>query len=333
MPMAGDQEMGEEVGGCPACGATDWETIGGEAGAFCEDSGGRRFRQPPYVIRRCEQCDLYFKSRTMPPVQLDSYYAGLDSTTFDRSGDFPTDRYLRAQLDQLSSGSRVLDFGCSTGRILSPHTIRLQCLGVEPNRPAAELAGRRGIQIVREDRLPLIAGEGFDAIILADVYEHLARPVDLVQTLAALLKPGGWLAIVTGNADAIRPRDRLAEFWYFRLAGHLHMLSERHAGWLARRVGLDLDVLHRCSHYRTPIGRRVRQFIQAILYDQFHRSPRRAAAAVLRRIPRLRDAERWPTAPALTYRRDHVVAILRSPRSRCSRQPAGDSKPRSLPND
>lgn len=303
---------GEDVVRCPACDGSEWTTVGGPASAFCENVAGHTFHQPPYAIRRCDQCDLYFKSRTLPLEQLRAYYGRLDSATFDVSADFPTDRHLGAHLDRLRTGSRVLDFGCSTGRILKPHSTRLRCLGVEPNGHAAAVASQRGIQIVPEDQLPVVAQEGFDAIILCDVYEHLPRPVALVATLAKLLKPGGWLAVVTGNADAVRPRDRLAESWYFRVVGHLHMLSERHASWLGRRLGMELEVLHRCSHYRTPLGQRMRQFIQGLLYDQFHRSPRRGAAAVLRRIPRLRDAERWSTAPALTYRRDHVVAIFRS---------------------
>lgn len=304
---------GEDVARCPACDGIEWTTIGDGASAFAEDAAGRRFDQPPYAIRRCAHCDLYFKSRTLPLEQLGLYYASLDSATFDMSGDFPTDRFLRIQLDRLRSGSRVLDFGCSTGRILQPHSDRLQCLGVEPNQLAAAVASQRGIRIVREDQLPLVAEEGFDAIILADVYEHLPRPVALVATLARLLKAGGWLAVVTGNADAVRPRDRFAEFWYFRVVGHLQMLSERHASWLGRRVGLELEVLHRCSHYCLPFWGRARQFVQGLLYGQFQRSPRSFTTTILRRIPRLRDAERWSTTPALTYRRDHVVAVLRSP--------------------
>ena len=39
----------------------------------------------------------------------------------------------------------------------------------------------------------------------------------------------------------------------------------------------------------------------------------RAPAATKPESFRLRDAERWPTAPALTYTHDHVVVRLRNP--------------------
>jgi len=281
------------------------------ATAFEVAVSGRRFRQPDYVVRLCSQCGLYFKTPTMPLDQLDSYYAALDSAAFEHDGDFPTDRVVQLALASLSRGSRVLDFGCSTGRLLKDSTARLECLGVEPNLPAAAAARHRGIRILSEDELFQGYGAGLDAIIMADVYEHLPAPIPLVKRLASLLKPGGWLAIVTGNADAIEDRDALAEFWYFRLPGHLQMASERHMTWLAGSLGLDLEALHRLSHYQTPFRERARQRLQAFAFRQFRHAPRSALTSVMRLVPRVRDAARWPTAPALMCGADHLVAVFK----------------------
>lgn len=301
---------------CPACSSAGYDPVGSAASAFETVIGDRVFRQPAYAVRRCTQCFLYYKSDTLTVAQLEAYYAVLDSAPFEHGSDFPTDRAVRRMLGKLLPGSRVLDFGCSTGRMLKDFAATLECLGVEPNAEAAAIAGRRGIRVIAEERLHSGAEGSFDAIILADVYEHLPRPVELTALLALRLKPGGWLIVVTGNADAAPYRDRLSEFWYFRLPGHLHMLSERHASWLASRLALDLEDLHRCSHYDTPGPERVRQAVQGWLYHQFRSAPRSLAAALLRRVPRLRDAAQWPTAPALTYTRDHVVARFRKPVAR-----------------
>lgn len=310
---AGHGEAWRAVNECPACASGAHEQVGEPAIAFDMVMAGRVFRQPAYAIRRCVKCDVYYKSSTLTVAQLADYYAVLDSTPFEHEGDFPTDRAVRRMLGKLLPGSRVLDFGCSTGRMLREFSTSLVCVGVEPNAEAASVAERRGIQIISEDQLQDQSVAAFDAIILADVYEHLPRPVELTAMLASRLKPGGWLAIVTGNADAAPYRERLSEFWYFRLPGHLHMLSERHASWLAGHLALELDELHRCSHYDTPAPERVRQGVQSWLYHQFRTAPHHFAASLLRRLPRLRDAEQWPTAPALTYTRDHVVARLRKP--------------------
>jgi SAM-dependent methyltransferase len=306
-------EASRSVSECPACGATAYERVGRPAAPFDTVMAGRLFRQPAYEIHRCERCDVHYKSSTLTVADLNDYYAVLDSTPFEIEGDFPTDRAVSRMLGKLVPGSRVLDFGCSTGRMLKDFSSSLVCVGVEPNAEAAGIAGRRGIQIVSEDQLRSGAVAPFDAIVLADVYEHLPRPVELTTMLASHLKPGGWLAIVTGNADAAPYRERLSEFWYFRVPGHLHMLSERHASWLAAHLALELDELHRCSHYDTPAPERVRQGVQSWLYHQFQAAPHSVVTSLLRRVPRLRDAERWTTAPALTYMRDHVVARLRKP--------------------
>jgi SAM-dependent methyltransferase len=298
---------------CPACGGDDHTQAGRAATAFDSMVAGRTFHQPAYTIRCCRACGLYFKSHTLPLDQLDAYYAGLESTGFEVDGNFPTDNLLRGELERLADGSRVLDFGCSTGRILKGLTRRLECVGVEPNVDAAAIAAGRGIRIVSEPQVRDGGAGEFDAILLTDVYEHLPQPVALVEMLVSRLKPGGWLAIVTGNADAIRTRDSIGEYWYFRLIDHLQMLGESHVRWLAGRAGLEVQALHRCSHYDTPLSDRVRQRVRSFAYHQFRDAPRSAAAAVLRLVPGLNRAEQWATAPALMCGTDHVVAILRKP--------------------
>lgn len=300
---------------CPACDAADSTQVGSEASAFVTVIGGQPFRQPRYSIRCCQSCGLYFKSDVLALERLGDYYARLDSATFETDGEFPTDQLLRAALARLPTGSRVLDFGCSTGRILKGFTGRLECLGVEPNEAAASTAGERGVRIVTEQAVRDGRHGDLDAILLTDVYEHLSRPVDLVEMLAGRLKPGGWLAIVTGNADAIGTRDLIAEYWYFRLPGHLLMASERHITWLAARLGLQLHALHRCSHYDTPWLERLSQWARSVVYYRFRMAPQDSVAALLRLIPGVRRAERWANAPALTYAADHLVAILRKPLS------------------
>jgi SAM-dependent methyltransferase len=273
------------------------------------ETGGRRFHQPPYRIEQCLTCHLYYKSTTVPLDELAEYYASLDFSPFDVDASFPTDEYLIQWLDKLEPGSRVLDYGCSTGRILKNVTARLQCFGVEPNAQAAAVASSRGIGIVELG--DLIRGEygQFDAILLMDVYEHLPSPLDLLRDLSTLLAPAGRLVIVTGTADRMNDHGSIGEHWYFRIVGHLHALTEEHVHWLADELHLTVQTIHRCSHYTLRAADRLKQLAQSVLYNQFHQGAS-WKVKMLEKIPGINRAASWTSAPAVTYKSDHIVAVL-----------------------
>ena len=305
-----------EAGGvtrCLACGAVETTPVGTTAKGFDSDEGGRRYHQPDYGIRHCANCGLDFKSHTIALTELGDYYQRHDEGIYEYADRLPTDRQLDRYLSQLPAGSRVLDFGCSTGRILQSSSSRLDCYGVEPNPRAAVIASQRGIQIIPESRLPDYQPEGFDAILLADVYEHLPQPAELLARLVGLLRPGAWLAVVTGNADAIRDRALMAEFWYFRVPAHLLMLSERHLHWLADRFGLELAGLHACSHYNRPRMERVQQHARAAAYARLGPHQHGLLSRALRKTPFINRAGAWLNAPVLDCTPDHVVAVFRKP--------------------
>jgi hypothetical protein len=63
------------------------------------------------------------------------------------------------------------------------------------------------------------------------------------------LKPDGDLLLVKGLADAITMRQYMAEYWYFRICGHLHMLSRRYLDWLSKKVNVSIADVQKCCHY------------------------------------------------------------------------------------
>lgn len=299
-------------GACPACESLELEPIGSDSGATVVSIEGRLCELAGYQVRRCMACDLYFKSVAMSNSSLARYYSTLDFQVFERDERFPTDRAAHETLRRVPDSGRVLDFGCSTGRILKRETSRLRCFGVEPNRGAAQVAEERGIRIVDEQSLFAGIHGQFDLVILADVYEHLPSPVELLTRLKKLIAPGGSLVIITGNADAIRHRDWIGEHWYFRIEGHLQMMTVRHANWVAARLGMQVENIVRCSHYRLSMLQRLRQHSRSFAYFQFKEAPRSAVSALLRRVPIFSRAEYWPNAPVLSCGADHLVATMRN---------------------
>ena len=307
-----DRHAGRAVEICPACGSEIFATVGGEASTFrCDDIS--TLEHPKYAIRECQACGLYYKSHVLRSESLRAYYDMLDFTPFDGDYGFPTDTALLAHLRRLPPGCRVLDFGCSTGRLLAALGPGYDCSGVEISEPAAEQARRRGIAIVAERDLDDGQARAFEGIILSDVFEHLVEPTATLRSLAGRLAPGGRLFIVTGLADAVRPRMLMAEHWYFRIAGHLQMLSLRHLDWLACAIGLQVVFVEVMSHYKRDPMRFVRQCLQAALYRTTKLTPASFMATIIRKLPVVKRACCWTNLPSTDQLKDHVVAVLHKP--------------------
>jgi 2-polyprenyl-3-methyl-5-hydroxy-6-metoxy-1,4-benzoquinol methylase len=99
----------------------------------------------------------------------------------------------------------VLDVGCSAGTLAAVLSAEQNMTvdGIEPDPAAAELARRycRTVMNVDIETIDVGAFDGrrYDAIVLADVLEHLRDPEATLRRLHALLEAAGWIVISTPN--------------------------------------------------------------------------------------------------------------------------------------
>jgi SAM-dependent methyltransferase len=295
---------------CPACGSGEAASTGPESSGFSVSIEGREFIQPPYVIRECKNCGLLYRSVRLSDPTFEAYYLLKDFRSWEIQGLFPTERVALSVLRSIPSGAAVLDFGCSSGRLLSNLTTTHKCYGMEINVAAAARAAGKGITILPSDALEQGWHASFDAVVLADVFEHLTEPTNLLRKLVSLLKPGGILLLVTGNGDAPACRLDPAQFWYFRIIEHVGMLTRRHATWLERNVGLELQGWKCVSHYDLKWPSTLMQWSRHNVFWQF-RLGNKLSRFLLRLIPKVRNAERRTLAPVWVYSADHVVCYFR----------------------
>ena len=275
---------------------------------------GRDFVQPAYTILDCGECGLLYKTAVMGEEDLTAYYSNADFLKWEIEGLFPTERKVLSILNQLPSQSRILDLGCSSGRLLSRLVKAYQCLGCEMNVAAAQRASERGLEMIPPSEFNNHPPRELDAVVLMDVFEHLTTPTELLNKLISCLKVGGKLIISTGNGDAPACRRDPSQFWYFSNVEHVCMITHRHAQFLCEKFNLQLNTWSQCSHYDTSIAECAKQQIKNFAYWQFHNAPHWKRFA-LGLIPVLGRAKNWPFAPAITCTADHVVAefIKRGP--------------------
>ncbi len=165
-----------------------------------------------YNIARCSRCRFMFVAPMPAPTELEhlyaqaGYYEDSDLGYADYLGDRArheqlAERRLR-RIERLLPGTgSVLDVGCAAGFFLNTARSRgWRTVGVEISPEMRAYAeGLLGHAVVPTlDELE-IAPDSLDAVTLWEYIEHVPDPLDEVRRVAALLRPGGILALSTPN--------------------------------------------------------------------------------------------------------------------------------------
>jgi len=112
-------------------------------------------------------------------------------------------------------GSRVLEIGCATGYLARALAEQKGCrvTGIEIDVAAARAAAAACEKVIAGDiEAPDVlrqAGGGFDAIIMADVLEHVRRPDEVLRRARELLAPQGLLLLSVPNVAHFGVRKEL----------------------------------------------------------------------------------------------------------------------------
>jgi O-antigen biosynthesis protein len=148
-------------------------------------------------------------------------------------------------LGLVGPGSRVLEFGCSTGYMSQALRDRLGAtvVGVELNAAAAELAEAHCDRVLIGDAEELdleaeFGNEVFDAILFADVLEHLRDPAALLRRVRPFVAEGGSvIASIPNIAHASVRLALLGGSFRYREQG---LLDETHLRFFTRDGVEDL---------------------------------------------------------------------------------------------
>lgn len=126
---------------------------------------------------------------------------------------------------RLSVGAEGLDFGCGPGPAL------------------AAMLEEAGLDMALYD--PFFRPDAgalqrtYDFITCTEVVEHLHRPADVFRQLDSLLRPGGWLGIMTCFQD---DDERFARWHYRRDPTHVVFYRKETFAWLGRKYGWRLEI-------------------------------------------------------------------------------------------
>ncbi|MCL5108737.1 MAG: class I SAM-dependent methyltransferase [Chloroflexi bacterium] len=150
---------------------------------------------------------------------------------------------LAAVLSRLAPGSRVLDVGVGTGAL--GQLLRrggLLLYGLEPQSAWAEAARPyyQAILPCRLEEAPDSFLAGYDAVVCADVLEHLAEPEAALARLAGLASPGCLFVVSLPNVANLWVRLQLlrGRFRYQQRG----ILDRTHLRFFTRETAVEMVV-------------------------------------------------------------------------------------------
>jgi len=220
---------------CPVCGHT-----AAPAEIATVRSNVRPFADETFALWRCAGCRSIHATED---VDLDRYYAAYP---FARARAGRVTRYFHGRLWRrvrkggVAADARVLDYGCGRGLLVD----ELRRRGVDAHGYDAYDADHRD---------PARLATRYDCVIAQDVIEHVDDPLALLDTFAALVRPGGHVAIGTPDAAAIA-LDR-PDVWRHTLHQpyHRHLLAHGALVAAATARGWTVTGHHDRPYTNTPV--------------------------------------------------------------------------------
>ena len=157
---------------------------------------------------------------------------------------------------------RLFEIGAAYGFFLDEvRSFYEHVAGVDISEAAAEFARTQlDVEVVAADYLAQVLPEQVDTLCLWDTIEHLSRPRDFIEKAARDVRPGGLLALTTGDIDSLNARLRGRHWRMIHPPTHLHYFSRRTLVRLLDSAGFDVLHLETAGNTRS-----IRGIIYAIL--------------------------------------------------------------------
>lgn len=248
---------------CPICGSTDDGEIFAEQHLDLTSLDEHAFasrKRPEHMRLRlvhCSGCDLVYASPAPSPDALAEAYedAAFDSSEEARYAARSYAEQLQSLLPALPDRRGALDIGTGEGAFLA-ELLKLgfaEVAGVEPSSAPIAAADPDVSGLIEQGIFhPGIRPAGSMSLITCfQTIEHVPNPAELVRDAAALLKPGGILALVCHDRRAPMNRAMGLRSPIVDIE-HLQLFSPCSVAELLRRAGLR-EVAQRSIRNRYPV--------------------------------------------------------------------------------
>ncbi len=194
-----------------------------------------------FRVVRCRNCTHVFCS----PIQKDIY---------KNYEDVVDSKYLKYAMSLKLAAHRVLpvikryrpqglilDVGCATGDFLiEAKKYGYSVEGLELSRWSCDIARNKNIHVYRK-RLKSLAQQfpgRYDVITMWGVIEHFECPIEEMNYINKILKPGGILALWTGDINSLSSRILGRHWWYWQ-GQHIQYFTHQSLNYLIKSCDFE----------------------------------------------------------------------------------------------
>jgi SAM-dependent methyltransferase len=202
----------------------------------------------PYLpgLVQCPQCTHVWAPLDFPPeaqtsLYAESYFKGAEYADYEAEA-AALRRNFRGRVRELArilpQGARVFEIGAAYGFFLQEARAKFDVAGCDISEHAAAYAREKfGLPVQEGDYLAMKMTAPLDAVCAWDVLEHLPNPDIVLKKAADDLKPGGVLALTTGDIGSIAARIRGARWRLIHPPSHIHYFTRESIATLLDRLG------------------------------------------------------------------------------------------------
>lgn len=212
-----------------------------------------------FSLAACGACGMTFQSRVLTPEWLKILYTNwIDDSQITRFeadynavpkpvSDFEQARGSARHLSRLKelSGNtrgtafRVLDYGCGDGAFLEmAHLFGFEAYGIDFSDTRSLRASERGVRFFGSLRAFDDHDAGpLDAVTAFQVLEHLADPVQTLQSLRQRMAPGAVLIAEVPDCTGRMPPESFEDFRCVQPLEHINAFTPQSLSELCRRAG------------------------------------------------------------------------------------------------
>jgi 2-polyprenyl-3-methyl-5-hydroxy-6-metoxy-1,4-benzoquinol methylase len=212
---------------------------------------------PKQQIVKCPSCQLIFYAKEVKPASLytKEYFTGNEYLDYLADRQILQRNFSRRirKIRKFKPDGRLLELGSAFGFFLELAQAYWEVKGIDIVPEAIEYAYHTfGLNVIQVDFLTLPdEPESYDIICMWDTIEHLSHPIQTIEKANRWLKPGGILAVTTGDIESNLAQFQKENWRLIHPPTHLFYFSATTLRKAVEKVGLEVIDISYIGYYRS----------------------------------------------------------------------------------